>query len=642
MVYVARLDGPDLKTITRMVEDAIAVEKTGLQGLAADDARGIDGITGYGLGDASVRGAIDRLSAAGFPSKLDLKPESWTQPKGGIGDQAAGASFYVGWYNVLNFQNIFGQQGLARGAIAWHIASDEAQDIWDPNGKGWCVNLMRRGAAVTLGPVREPYVSAFPHGDVFVESLLSGATVAESYWLALPHISWAIVLLGDPLYRPFSTKPRPAVLARAYVAEKANGVLEKGETAPLLVQLECFGPPGSGTPALSAAVEPEMGLVEASGSVSIPALTQGETAVVRIPKVRAGEDPTGLFRLRLNIQNEGAQSRRIVLEGRIGFSRLTGTLGPKSLMFISPDGHSLLAGQLGNTVLVDTQTLESKRVTPSGGMGIASAEFSPDGSRIALSVFNPKEKTSAAVITDGQFANSRTLPASIQFRRWLDNDTVLLGAPGRLILYNLKTGEERVSMIPAGWNADLAPGTAIQVFTADDGRVEIKTQSGPAREVFRGVKGIRSSRIAGDLSVFLGLDSERRVWLQRGFDAEPGVIATGVDRVSWGPQSHRFAVQQPGRAKVFDVHDREWIDLGMASDFEWSADEQQLLFVQPGDGGSLRLLTGRTIEEICWVNRVGAVSRTVFSRDGQSAFLLAAITGTPDVWMMALHHPLPH
>ena len=73
----------------------------------------------------------------------------------------------------------------------------EAQDIWNPQGRGWCMNLMRRGAAVTLGPVREPYVVAFPHGDVFTEALLNGMSVAESYWLSLPQVSWAMVLLAS-------------------------------------------------------------------------------------------------------------------------------------------------------------------------------------------------------------------------------------------------------------------------------------------------------------------------------------------------------------------------------------------------------------------------------------------------------------
>jgi hypothetical protein len=197
----------------------------------------------------------------------------------------------VGWYDLLNFQDIFGRQGLARGSIAWHIASQEAQDLWNPNGKGWCLNLMRRGAAVTLGPVREPYVTAFPHGDIFVEILLSGGSVAESYWLALPQVSWAMVVLGDPLYRPFALKPRPALVARAYVSGESNHILQKGETSSLLVLLECVGPEGSGTPAMTAIAEPEMGLVAASGSVAIPALKAGQNVVVRVPSVTAGLIP---------------------------------------------------------------------------------------------------------------------------------------------------------------------------------------------------------------------------------------------------------------------------------------------------------------------------------------------------------------
>ena len=62
------------------------------------------------LGTRPIRAAIDRFSGAGFVSKLDMKQESWKQPKGGVGDQAAGAAFYLGWYNLGNFQDIFGNR----------------------------------------------------------------------------------------------------------------------------------------------------------------------------------------------------------------------------------------------------------------------------------------------------------------------------------------------------------------------------------------------------------------------------------------------------------------------------------------------------------------------------------------------------
>jgi hypothetical protein len=237
---------------------------------------------------------------------------------------------------------------------------------------------------VTLGPVHEPYVTAFPHGDVFVDALLMGGSIAESYWLALPHVSWAMVILGDPLYRPFALKPKPALLATAYISSTPTHVLQKGESASLTVQLDCIGPTGSSVPVLSTTAEPEMGLAAASGSVIIPAMKAGESTVFRIPKVTAGDDATGMFRLRLNVQTEGERSRRIVLEGRIGFSRLTGWTWPKAQMFVSPNGQLLISGQPGRTAMIETGTLRSRAVTPSRGINLMGAEFSPDGGHIAM------------------------------------------------------------------------------------------------------------------------------------------------------------------------------------------------------------------------------------------------------------------
>jgi uncharacterized protein (TIGR03790 family) len=634
MVYVARLDGPDLKTITRMVDDAIATEKVGLEGLAAGDAQGIDGITGYGIGDASIRAAVDRLSAAGFPVKLDMKMESWAQPKDGVGNQAAGAAFYVGWYNLLNFQDVFGKQGLARGAIAWHIASQEAQDIWNPSGRGWCINLMRRGATVTLGPVREPYVTAFPHGDVFVEVLLRGGSIAESYWLALPHVSWAMVLLGDPLYRPFAVKARPALLARAYVATNSSGVLKKGEVSSMLVQIECVGPPGSGTPAFTARAEPELGLAEASGPVEIPALAAGQSTVVRIPKVKGG-DATASFRLRLNAQNPGGASRSIVVEGRNGFSRLTGTIGPRSQMFISPDGQSLISGQIGNTIMVDTKTLETQRITPSEGMGLAAAEFSPDASNIAINMMNIKDKKLALVIADRHLQNIRPLPAGTQFMRWLSKDTVLLKTSNLFKAYNLNGGGERTFEIPEGWNGAVLPGSMVEVLVSREGKMAIRSGAGPLREVLQSVSGIRSAAVADDLSLLACLDSEKRVWVQHGVDAQPVLIVSAVERVIWGPRSRRAVIQQAGKkTSVYDLRLGSRIELGVASEFQWSSDDENLLFVEGDESGTLSLLSGSHLQQLCSMIRIGPISKAAFSADAKKLFLLAGISGKADAWVM--------
>jgi len=639
MVYVVRLDGPDLKTITRMVEDAVAVEKTGLQGPVAGDAQGIDGVTGAGEGDASIRAAIDRLSGAGFEATLDMKQATWRQPKDGVGNQAAGAAFYVGWYALLDFQDIFGPQGLARGSIAWHIASQEAQNIWDLNGKGWCINLMRRGAAVTLGPVREPYLSAFPHGDVFVDALLTGGSIAESYWLALPHVSWAMVILGDPLYRPFALKPKPALLATAYVSSGPTHVLQKGETASLLVELDCVGPDGSSVPALTATVEPEMGLAAASGSVIIPAIKAGASAVVRIPRVTAGDDPTGMFRLRLNVQTEGERSRRIVLEGRISFSRLTGGPGPKTQMFVSPNGQVLISGKPGMTTLIETEGLRSQTVTMPQGFGLVGAEFSPDGGHIAIALADPQQKKGVVLITDGKLGKGKQLPDGTQFVRWLDKDKMLLSGENRLVIHNLAGGEDHNLEIQGARSGNVITGTDILFLVTQDGKMGIKKGTEPFREILEGSKAIQSVAVANDLSLFGGIDEEKRLWVQHGVDQRPEVVATGVTGILWGPISRRVAVrEQNNKTRVYDGRDRSWIELGEVSRAQWSTDEESLLFVaSAGNGaGYLSLLSNLRTGQLCDMGRIGALGSIALSADGERAFLLAALTGESNVWMMAL------
>jgi uncharacterized protein (TIGR03790 family) len=641
MVYVARLDGPDLATVTRMVEDAVETENAGFSGLVAGDAEGLDAVTGYGEGDATIRAVVDRLGGAGFPVNLDMKMETWKRPVTGVGTQAARAGFYVGWYALLDFQDIFGESGLARGSIAWHIASQEAQNIWDLNGKGWCINLMRRGAAVTLGPVREPYVTAFPHGDVFVEALLNGLTVTESYWLALPQVSWAMVILGDPLYRPFALHPRPAIVARSYVSTEANQVLVRGQSSSLLVQLECVGVPGSSTPALSAVVEPEMGLTAASGEVAIPPMKAGEMTVVRIPKVTAGDDPNGMFRLVL--KTRGDLPRRIVLEGRIGFSRLTGGIRPESQLFVNPEGSIVITGQPGRSILVHTNTLQTQPLRMPDGFGLANAEFASDGAHLAIALLDPQKKQGSVILADGNLGSTQSLPAGTQFLRWLDADRVLLNGPEGLLSHSISGGEDRnLGRLP-GKTGNVIPGTEIQFSTTEDGLVLVKNGAAAFREVLQGSKVNRFIAIANDLSLFGGVDGENRLWVQHGMEGQPEAIATGVATVLWGPISRKVLVENAEhRARIYDGRDRSWKDLGVVAGAEWSADEESLLFVEgTGSDSSLSLLSRQTIQKLCPIARMGQIVKISFSADRKKAFLLASLGQKLDVWMMPLPPPVP-
>ena len=50
-------------------------------------------------------------------------------------------------------------------------------------------------------------MQAFPVPEVFFSVLIDGYyTLAEAYFLSLPYLSWQMVLVGDPLYRPFMNR----------------------------------------------------------------------------------------------------------------------------------------------------------------------------------------------------------------------------------------------------------------------------------------------------------------------------------------------------------------------------------------------------------------------------------------------------
>ena len=651
MVYVMRLDGLDLKTITCMVCKTPSPPKPqaswapflamplGLDLATRVPPPAILSIFG---------GAIDRLSGAGFAATLDLNQADWRQPAGGVGEQAAGAAFYVGWYNLQNFQDIFGKQGLARGAIAWHIASDEAGNLWDTNSKEWCINLMRRGAAVTLGPAFEPYLEAFPKAEILVEALLQSRTVAESYWLALPHVSWAMVILGDPLYRPFA-KPRPALVARAYVASNATHVLEKGQTSPLLLQVQCIGPPGSGTPALTAEAEAGMGLAAASGKVSIPALQAGQTAILRVTSTKASDDPTAMFRLHLNVQNENEKTRRIVLEGRTGFSTIGGGVHRQTQMFVSPGGEFVIHGQPGNTFWTETATLQSKRITTPDGWGVVAAAFAPDGAHLVLTLLNPEKKQVTFAIVDNQLKTSRNTPAGAQFLRWLSKDTLLLKGQTGLIIYDIGVAASLPVFEPAGWTVNnIIPETAIQFLIAKDGSFAVKDGSGEIQEILQGTGATRDRAVADDLSLFGGLDDRKRLWVQHGLRNTPEVIAQDVDKLIWGPISRRvLAAGTDGAFRIYDGRDRSWTPVPALMAAQWSPDENRMLFIEAErrDGNLipqfLSLLTGRQTEHLCDWNRIGEIARFDFSHNAETAFLLAGGDGNLQIWMMALPRSAP-
>ena len=203
VVLVSRLDGPDASTARRIIDDSLAAEKEGLQGRACFDARWrrpaeSKGLGGYARYDLSLHRAAD-AAASRLPTTLDQGEALFAA--GSCPD----AALYAGWYSLGRYVDAF---SWSRGSIGYHIASSECDTLRNRKSSVWCLKMLEKGVAATIGPVYEPYVQGFPLPELFFGLLLEGEfTLGEAYLLSLPFISWQMVLVGDPLYRPFSPRP---------------------------------------------------------------------------------------------------------------------------------------------------------------------------------------------------------------------------------------------------------------------------------------------------------------------------------------------------------------------------------------------------------------------------------------------------
>lgn len=209
VVLVSRLDGPTATVAKRIIDDAVTAEAAGGPGgMAYIDARGMAWdkktdlpATNYGGYDESFRELATLLT-----EKTEIKTKLDNADSVFAPNTCPNCGFYFGWYALENYTPAF---QFNKGAVAIHIASFEAVSLREKDKKRWVPCLLDDGACVTIGPVQEPYLVAFPKPYVFSTLLLSGQySVVECYFKSVHLLSWQMMLIGDPLYNPYKKNPK--------------------------------------------------------------------------------------------------------------------------------------------------------------------------------------------------------------------------------------------------------------------------------------------------------------------------------------------------------------------------------------------------------------------------------------------------
>ncbi len=95
----------------------------------------------------------------------------------------------------------------------WTFGTWEDESGWFAGSpQSLTADLISEGATGASGQVYEPYLTMTPRPEYLFPEYLSGRTLAESYYAAIPALSWMNIVVGDPLCRlaAESTSSAPA------------------------------------------------------------------------------------------------------------------------------------------------------------------------------------------------------------------------------------------------------------------------------------------------------------------------------------------------------------------------------------------------------------------------------------------------
>lgn len=208
MCLVTRLDGFTTEDALALIARAVAADTTEAVGTRfVVDLRG----GGRNTGEQLLLDAATALARLGGDVVLDTTATFLTGVTGVLG--------YASWgSNDVAYERPLGFTWVPGGIAATFVSSsartlEEPPPTWVPGREeereryyhgtpqSLAADLLRDGAAGASGYVSEPWLDGCVRPDRLMACYSIGMTLAESYYSAMPYVSWRGVVFGDPIAR---------------------------------------------------------------------------------------------------------------------------------------------------------------------------------------------------------------------------------------------------------------------------------------------------------------------------------------------------------------------------------------------------------------------------------------------------------
>jgi uncharacterized protein (TIGR03790 family) len=207
-------------------------------------------------GDQWLAATADRLRQSGAGDRVVLEMTKALA----VTDGPVLGYFSWGSNDPANRLRRFGFQ-FVPGAIAGLFVSTDGRTFTEPpadwvpgvatDKRGYGTqsltgDLIRDGITGVAGHVTEPYLDATIRPQILFPAYLAGFNLAESFYLAMPYLSWQTVVVGDPLCAPFPRTPvapdqidkgiDPDTTLPAYYSDRRIAFLSQTGVNPLAIK----------------------------------------------------------------------------------------------------------------------------------------------------------------------------------------------------------------------------------------------------------------------------------------------------------------------------------------------------------------------------------------------------------------------
>jgi uncharacterized protein (TIGR03790 family) len=166
-------------------------------------------------GDAWLQEASDRLTNDQNGARVQLESTRT------IATVAGPVIGYFSWgSNDPNNQRRAMGLSFVNGAIGGMFVSTDGRTFREPSpnwkpavagsttgGQSLIGDLIREGITGVVGHVAEPYLDSIVRPQILFPAYLAGFNLAESFYMAMPFLSWQDIVIGDPLCSPFQSAP---------------------------------------------------------------------------------------------------------------------------------------------------------------------------------------------------------------------------------------------------------------------------------------------------------------------------------------------------------------------------------------------------------------------------------------------------